>query len=110
MMMALATAAVLRPSDETTMTKELASSGKLRVGVVAAPAMSAFFVTRDAAGQPRRIEFIDMPESLRAKYQYFTEARMDRLRSAGYDRPFTSLEEGISKYVRHYLAADDPFH
>jgi ADP-L-glycero-D-manno-heptose 6-epimerase len=64
----------------------------------------------DAAGQPRRIEFIDMPQSLRGKYQYFTEARMDRLRSAGYDRPFTSLEEGISTYVRNYLAADDPFH
>jgi polar amino acid transport system substrate-binding protein len=55
MMMALATAAVLRPIDETAMTKELASSGKLRVGVVAAPAMSAFFVTRDAAGQPRGV-------------------------------------------------------
>jgi ADP-L-glycero-D-manno-heptose 6-epimerase len=64
----------------------------------------------DAAGQPRRIEFVDMPEDLRGKYQYFTEARMDRLRSAGYDRPFTSLEEGISKYVRNYLAADDPYH
>jgi ADP-L-glycero-D-manno-heptose 6-epimerase len=64
----------------------------------------------DAAGQPCRIEFIDMPQALRGKYQYFTEARMDRLRSAGYDRPFTSLEEGISKYVRNYLAADDPFH
>jgi ADP-L-glycero-D-manno-heptose 6-epimerase len=64
----------------------------------------------DAAGQPRRIEFVDMPEDLRRKYQYFTEARMDRLRSAGYDRPFTSLEEGISKYVRNYLAADDPYH
>lgn len=64
----------------------------------------------DAAGQPRRIEFVDMPENLRGKYQYFTEARMDRLRSAGYDRPFTSLEEGISTYVRNYLAADDPYH
>jgi ADP-L-glycero-D-manno-heptose 6-epimerase len=51
-----------------------------------------------------------MPQALRAKYQYFTEARMDRLRSAGYDRPFTSLEEGISTYVQSYLAADDPFH
>ncbi|HEY4442866.1 MAG TPA: ADP-glyceromanno-heptose 6-epimerase [Steroidobacteraceae bacterium] len=64
----------------------------------------------DAAGQPRRIEFVDMPENLRGKYQYFTEARMDRLRSAGYGRPFTSLEEGISTYVRNYLAADDPYH
>jgi ADP-L-glycero-D-manno-heptose 6-epimerase len=64
----------------------------------------------DAAGQPRRIEFVDMPEDLRGKYQYFTQARMDRLRSAGYDRPFTSLEEGISTYVRNYLAAGDPYH
>src|SRR5712672_2514606 len=65
MMTALATAAVLRPIDETTMTKELASTGKLRVGVVAAPAMSAFFVTRDAAGQPRgvTVEFLVAPNS-----------------------------------------------
>jgi polar amino acid transport system substrate-binding protein len=42
-------------NDETPMTKELASSGKLRVGVVAAPAMSAFFVTRNAARQPRGV-------------------------------------------------------
>jgi ADP-L-glycero-D-manno-heptose 6-epimerase len=63
----------------------------------------------DAAGQPRNVEFIDMPPSMIEKYQYFTEARMDRLRAAGYDRSFTSLEDGISTYVRHYLATDDPF-
>jgi ADP-L-glycero-D-manno-heptose 6-epimerase len=63
----------------------------------------------DAADRPRAIEFIDMPQSLREKYQYFTEARMDRLRSSGYDRPFTSLEKGISHYVRNYLATDDPY-
>jgi len=62
-----------------------------------------------AAEQPSAIEFVDMPPPLREKYQYFTEARMDRLRSAGYDRPFTSLEEGVARYVRHYLAADDPY-
>jgi ADP-L-glycero-D-manno-heptose 6-epimerase len=62
-----------------------------------------------AAEQPSAIEFVDMPPPLREKYQYFTEARMSRLRSVGYDRPFTSLEEGIARYVRNYLATDDPY-
>jgi ADP-L-glycero-D-manno-heptose 6-epimerase len=63
----------------------------------------------NAAERPRKIEFTDMPESLADQYQYFTEAPMGRLRQAGYDRPFTSLEEGISTYVRNYLATDDPY-
>lgn len=63
----------------------------------------------DAAERPRAVEFVDMPPALMEKYQYFTEARMDRLRAAGYERPFTSLEDGIRSYVRHYLATDDPF-
>jgi len=63
----------------------------------------------DAAERPREIQFIDMPAELIERYQYFTEARMDRLRAAGYDRPFTSLEEGVRRYVRGYLAAEDPF-
>jgi ADP-L-glycero-D-manno-heptose 6-epimerase len=49
------------------------------------------------------IVFIDMPEDIRDKYQYFTEANMDKLRQAGYDAPFSSLEEGVEDYVRHYL-------
>ncbi|MCA0383481.1 MAG: ADP-glyceromanno-heptose 6-epimerase [Bacteroidetes bacterium] len=49
------------------------------------------------------IVFIDMPEDIRDKYQYFTEANMDKLRKAGYDEPFTSLEEGVGDYVRNYL-------
>jgi ADP-L-glycero-D-manno-heptose 6-epimerase len=63
----------------------------------------------DAAEQPRRIEFIDMPAGLSEQYQYFTEARMGRLRSAGYDRPFTSLEDGIKQYIRNHLATKDPY-
>jgi ADP-L-glycero-D-manno-heptose 6-epimerase len=63
----------------------------------------------DAAERPLAVEFVDMPPALIEKYQYFTEARMDRLRAAGYERPFTSLEDGIRSYVRRYLAADDPF-
>lgn len=52
-----------------------------------------------ALGIPERIRFIDMPVELRDRYQYFTEARMDRLRKAGYGRPFTSLEDGVKIYI-----------
>ncbi|MBC7849012.1 MAG: ADP-glyceromanno-heptose 6-epimerase [Chitinophagaceae bacterium] len=51
-----------------------------------------------------KIEFIDMPEDIRDKYQYFTEARMDKLREAGYPHAFYSLEDGVVDYVRNYLA------
>jgi ADP-L-glycero-D-manno-heptose 6-epimerase len=50
------------------------------------------------------IQFIDMPEDIREKYQYFTEANMDKLRKAGYTDKFYSLEEGVDDYVRNYLA------
>jgi ADP-L-glycero-D-manno-heptose 6-epimerase len=50
------------------------------------------------------IRYIDMPEDIRDKYQYFTEATMEKLRKAGYQKPFFSLEEGINDYVRNYLA------
>jgi ADP-L-glycero-D-manno-heptose 6-epimerase len=50
------------------------------------------------------IRFIDMPEDIRDKYQYFTEADMSKLRSVGYNRPFRTLEEGVEDYVRNYLA------
>ncbi len=52
--------------------------------------------------QPK-IEYIDMPLDIRDKYQYFTEANMQKLRDAGYDKPFYSLEEGVGDYVRNYL-------
>jgi ADP-L-glycero-D-manno-heptose 6-epimerase len=51
-----------------------------------------------------KIEFIDMPEDIRDKYQYFTEADMAKLRNAGYNEPFYSLEEGVSDYVANYLS------
>ena len=46
---------------------------------------------------------------MRAHYQYFTEARMERLRHAGYAAPFTTIEEGVGIYVRDYLSRDDPY-
>ena len=56
---------------------------------------------------PLNIEYIDMPEVLRGKYQNFTEAKIERLRAAGYSRPMYSLEEGVKDYVQRYLQADD---
>ena len=50
------------------------------------------------------IEYIEMPVSLRSKYQYFTQAEMGKLRAAGYAQAFTSLEDGIRDYVQGYLA------
>ncbi len=52
------------------------------------------------------IEYIDMPEDIRNKYQYFTEANMQKLRDAGYTNDFYSLEEGIEDYVRNYLCKE----
>jgi ADP-L-glycero-D-manno-heptose 6-epimerase len=63
----------------------------------------------DAAGAPRRVQFIDMPESLRGQYQSFTEARMERLRAAGYSTPFTTLEEGVRRYVQDFLMRGKPY-
>ena len=63
----------------------------------------------EAAGLPERIEFIEMPESLRDRYQYFTEGPMEKLRGAGYRQPATSLEDGIARYVGDYLAQADRY-
>ncbi len=56
-----------------------------------------------AVGKPLRIDYVEMPPYLRPRYQYFTEAPMEKIRSAGYDRPFTTLEDGVFEYVRSYL-------
>jgi ADP-L-glycero-D-manno-heptose 6-epimerase len=61
----------------------------------------------DAAGKPRSVAFVDMPEPLRGQYQSFTEARMERLRAAGYTGQFTPLEEGVRRYIQSHLAAPD---
>ncbi len=62
----------------------------------------------DAAGRPRAIDYIDMPAALHGQYQSFTQARMDRLRAAGYDRVPTSLEGGVARYVT-LLAGPEPY-
>jgi ADP-L-glycero-D-manno-heptose 6-epimerase len=59
-----------------------------------------------ALNQKPKIEFVEMPESIRDKYQYFTEANLGRLRSAGYQAPITPLEDAVADYVRNYLVPD----
>jgi ADP-L-glycero-D-manno-heptose 6-epimerase len=54
-----------------------------------------------AVGKPVVIDYIDMPESLRPRYQYFTQADMTRLRKTGYQKPFTSLEDAVRDYVKY---------
>ncbi|MDT8447433.1 MAG: ADP-glyceromanno-heptose 6-epimerase [bacterium] len=56
-----------------------------------------------ALGKEPNIEFIPMPEHLRERYQYYTQAAMDKARAAGYQEPMTSLEVGVSDYVQNYL-------
>lgn len=56
-----------------------------------------------ALGKEPVIEYIDMPEDIRDKYQYFTEADMSKLKNAGYNNDFYTLEEGVSDYVRNFL-------
>ena len=58
-----------------------------------------------AMNRKPNIEFVDMPESLREKYQYYTQADMSKIQAAGYSIPFHSLEEGVHDYVCNYLAS-----
>jgi ADP-L-glycero-D-manno-heptose 6-epimerase len=60
----------------------------------------------NALGKPLIIEYIEMPEHLTDKYQYFTEATMDKIRKAGYSRSISSLEDGVTDYVKNYLLKD----
>lgn len=62
-----------------------------------------------AAGKTPKISYVEMPENLREKYQYFTQADMSKLRRAGYAKEFTGLEEGIRRYVQDFMAKDDQY-
>jgi ADP-L-glycero-D-manno-heptose 6-epimerase len=60
--------------------------------------------TFSGTGEPVQIQYIDMPHDIRDKYQYFTEALMEKLYAAGYSEPFYSLESGVTDYVKNYLS------
>lgn len=55
------------------------------------------------------ITYIDMPQDLQGKYQYFTEANIRKLRAAGYEDSFYTLEEGVKDYVQNYLMQEDQY-
>ena len=92
--------------------------------LMATPAVSGIFNTgtgkarsfRDlvsalfrALGHEPRIEYVDMPDNIRGQYQYFTQAKVDNLLHAGYNAGFTSLEDGITKYVTKFLNTADRY-
>ncbi len=62
--------------------------------------------TFDAMGLEPDINFVDTPADIRDKYQYFTQANMNKLRSIGYSKPFHTLEEGVKDYVQNYLSIE----
>jgi ADP-L-glycero-D-manno-heptose 6-epimerase len=62
-----------------------------------------------AMNKKENIEYIEMPENLKERYQYFTEAKMDKLKLTGYPWAITSLEDGIENYIKNYLLKNDKF-
>ena len=60
-----------------------------------------------AMNKKPKIEYVEMPEELKEKYQYFTQADTTKIKKAGYKKPTTSLEDAIKDYVQNYLAKDD---
>ncbi|NNF37313.1 MAG: ADP-glyceromanno-heptose 6-epimerase [Gemmatimonadetes bacterium] len=56
-----------------------------------------------AVGHPMEVRWVDTPEEIRDRYQYFTQARMDRLREAGYEGHLRGVEDGVADYVEHFL-------
>ena len=68
--------------------------------------MTAMFA---ALGREPNIEYIDMPESIRDTYQYFTQAEIENLRRAGFNADFTTLEDGVKRYVSGYLDRADRY-
>ncbi len=62
-----------------------------------------------ALGREPKIEYVDMPENIRGQYQYFTQAKVDHLLAAGYNAGFTSLEDGVKRYVTEFLNTADRY-
>ena len=87
-----------------------AVSGLFNVGTGKARSFRDLMLSAYAAlGLQPNIQYVDMPEAIRDSYQYFTEARVDRLRGAGYNGGFTPLEDAVALYVKGYLDGSDRF-
>ncbi|MGE3142949.1 MAG: ADP-glyceromanno-heptose 6-epimerase [Hyphomonadaceae bacterium] len=88
---------------------EKIDGGILNVGTGKARSFADLAASLYAAlGAPAAITYVDTPEAIRDKYQYFTEADMSRLRKLGYGRQFTPIEAGVADYVNAYLKTDNP--
>jgi ADP-L-glycero-D-manno-heptose 6-epimerase len=85
-------------------------SGLYNVGTGAAQSwvelMTALY---SAVGKRLSVEWTDVPQKIRGRYQYFTEANIDKLRAAGYDRCFLNVEEGVARYVQDFLSTADRY-
>jgi len=85
-------------------------SGLFNVGTGKARSFGDLMLAAYAAlGTRPNIEYIDMPESIRGSYQYFTQAKVDRLHGAAYNGGFTALEEAVGLYVKGFLDTPDRF-
>jgi ADP-L-glycero-D-manno-heptose 6-epimerase len=86
------------------------ASGIFNVGTGQARSFRDLIISlfRSLGSEPK-IEYVDMPESIRGQYQYFTEAKVDNLRRAGYNAGFTSVEEGVKRYVTQFLNTADAY-
>jgi ADP-L-glycero-D-manno-heptose 6-epimerase len=62
-----------------------------------------------ALGRAPKIEYVDMPETIRERYQYFTQSKVEKLRRAGYNAPFAPLEEAVTRYVKDFLNCEDRY-
>jgi ADP-L-glycero-D-manno-heptose 6-epimerase len=85
-------------------------SGIFNVGTGIARSFKDLMLSAYAAlGADPNIQYVDMPESIRGSYQYFTRSDVDRLQRAGYNGGFTALEDAVETYVKGYLNAADRF-
>jgi ADP-L-glycero-D-manno-heptose 6-epimerase len=85
-------------------------SGIYNIGTGAARSFRELMeATAAACGRETHIEYVDMPSVIRPNYQYLTEANMSRLRAAGFNAPFTPLEDAVHDFVTNYLAKSDPY-
>lgn len=85
-------------------------SGLFNVGTGVARSFKDLAVAVYAAlDKEATIQYVPTPENIRDKYQYYTQADMSKLHKAGYEREFTTLEEGVRLYVQDFLSQDDPF-
>jgi ADP-L-glycero-D-manno-heptose 6-epimerase len=90
--------------DEQSTANTTFSSGIYNLGTGTARTFNDLVnATFSALEKESNIVYIDMPDDIKDKYQYYTEATMLKLKHAGYTEPFTSLEEGVSDYVKNYL-------